>query len=146
MQVVNNISTIWCLFKWINQYWWINQLAIQLTQRRLRERQGKDNNNSRREQYSAWLFQGIWKKKKTLLQRVLQHVLEIMVFQRTAKFVEMKGIVILVKVDEMCNILKRLLATRYWSRDESENGWSKFFDGAFTTQEQRDLNPQPLSS
>ena len=30
----------------------------------------------------------------------------------------MKGIVILVKVDEMYNILKSLLAIGYWSRDE----------------------------
>ena len=30
----------------------------------------------------------------------------------------MKGIFILVKVDEMYNILKSLLATRYWLRDE----------------------------
>ena len=58
----------------------------------------------------------------------------------------MKGIVILVKGDEMYNILKLLLATGYWSRDEGENGWSKFYDGVFTTQQQRDLDPQPLSS
>ena len=62
------------------------------------------------------------KEKEDLAPKSFAAFLEIMVFQRTAKFVEMKGIVILVKVDEMCNILKRLLATRYWSRDESENG------------------------
>ena len=46
--------------------------------------------------------------------------------QTTAKFIMtdfykidfMKGIFILVKVDEMYNILKSLLATRYWLRDE----------------------------
>ena len=45
------------------------------------------------------LKKGISKKKKTLLQ------------WRTTKAIEMKGIVILVKVDEMYNILKSLLAT-----------------------------------
>ena len=34
----------------------------------------------------------------------------------------MKGIVILVKADEIYNILKCLLATRYWSRDEGGIG------------------------
>ena len=34
----------------------------------------------------------------------------------------MKGIVILVSVDEMYNVLKSLLASRYWSRDEGEIG------------------------
>ena len=34
----------------------------------------------------------------------------------------MEGIVILVKVDEKYNILKSLLATRYWSRDEGGIG------------------------
>ena len=42
--------------------------------------------------------------------------------QRTVKFIEMKVNVILVKVDEMYNILKSLLATGYWSRHESGNG------------------------
>ena len=37
----------------------------------------------------------------------------------------MKGIAILVKVDEMHSILS-LLATVYWSRDEDGIGWSKF--------------------
>ena len=44
---------------------------------------------------------GIWKKKKTLLQ------------WRTTKVAEMKRIVILMKVDEMYNILKSVLATVY---------------------------------
>ena len=43
----------------------------------------------------------IRKKKKTLPQRILQNVLENQAFQRTAKFIEMKGTVILVKVDEV---------------------------------------------
>ena len=51
-------------------------------------------------------------------------------FERTAKFIMtnfyemdfMKIIVILVKVDEMCNILKSLQTTRYWLRDESGIG------------------------
>ena len=36
----------------------------------------------------------IWKKKKTLLQWILQNILENQAFHRTAKFIEMKGIVI----------------------------------------------------
>ena len=50
----------------------------------------------------------IWKKKKTLLQWILPNILENQTFQETAKFIEMKGIVILVKVDERYNILKSL--------------------------------------
>ena len=45
-----------------------------------------------------------------------------------AKFYEMdfmKGIVILVKADEMYKILESLLANRFWLRDEGEIGWSK---------------------
>ena len=45
-------------------------------------------------------------------------MLEDQAFQRTAKYIEMKGSVILVKVDEMYNILRNLLATGHWSRDE----------------------------
>ena len=50
--------------------------------------------------------------------------LENQTFQRSAKFIEMKDIVILikVKVNEMYNILKSLLATGYSSRDESGIG------------------------
>ena len=52
--------------------------------------------------------------KNTLLQWILQNVLEIQTFQRIAKFIMVnsykmdftKGNVILVKVDEMYNILK----------------------------------------
>ena len=33
-----------------------------------------------------------------------------------------KGIVILVNIDEIYNILKSLLATGYWSRDGDETG------------------------
>ena len=52
----------------------------------------------------------MWKKKQTLLQRILQNTLENQGFQKTEKFIEMKSI-ILGKVDEMCNILKSQLAT-----------------------------------
>ena len=45
-------------------------------------------------------------------------MLEDKAFQRTAKYIEMKGSVILVKVDEMYNILGSLLATVHCSRDE----------------------------
>ena len=61
-----------------------------------------------------------------MLQWIFQNILENQAFQRTAKFIETKNIVVLVKVlekifvkiDEMYNILKSLLATGYWSRDE----------------------------
>ena len=38
----------------------------------------------------------------------------------------MKDITMLVKVDELCNILKSLLGTAYGSRDDVGIGWSKF--------------------
>ena len=38
----------------------------------------------------------------------------------------MKGIVILVNVDEMYKVLESLLANRFWSRDKGAIGWSKF--------------------
>ena len=53
----------------------------------------------------------ISKKKMILLQSNLQNILENLAFKRTVKFIEIKGIVILVKVDEMYNIVKCLLAT-----------------------------------
>ena len=61
-----------------------------------------------------------------MLQWIFENILENQAFQRTAKFIETKSIVVLVKVlekvfvkiDEMYNILKRVLATGYWSRDE----------------------------
>ena len=46
-----------------------------------------------------------------LLQSNLQNTLENLAFKRTVKFIEIKGIVILVKVDEMYNIVNPLLAT-----------------------------------
>ena len=51
------------------------------------------------------------KEEKDIVQWILQNILENQAFQRTAKFIEMKGIVILVKVDETNNILKSMLAT-----------------------------------
>ena len=56
----------------------------------------------------------IAKVENTLLQWILEYILENQTFQRIAKFIMadfyemdfMKGIVILVKVDEMYNILK----------------------------------------
>ena len=53
----------------------------------------------------------IWKKKKTLLSCILQNILENQAFQRIVKFIEIKGVVLLVKVDEMYNILKSVPAT-----------------------------------
>ena len=53
----------------------------------------------------------ISKKKMILLQSNLQNILENLAFKKTVKFIEIKGIVILVKVDEMYNIVNPLLAT-----------------------------------
>ena len=58
----------------------------------------------------------------TLLQWISKNIIENQALQRTAKFIEMKGIVMLVKVDEVYNILKILLATSYWSRYEDGTG------------------------
>ena len=52
----------------------------------------------------------------------MKNILQNQEFQRTAKFIQEKDIVILVKVDEMYNILKSLLATGYWSRHEGGIG------------------------
>ena len=100
----------------------------------------KHRNKKIKEKCYVLIFKTRWKKKKTLLQWIFQNILENQAFQRTAKFIETKNIVVLVKVlekifvkiDEMYNILKSLLATGYWSRDEGL-GWSKFFAGAFNT-------------
>ena len=81
-----------------------------------------------------WLEKNISKVENTLLQWILQNILENQTFQRIAKFIMadfyemdfMKGIVILVKVDEMYNILKsasHCLLVERWDG----NGWSKFF-------------------
>ena len=43
----------------------------------------------------------------------------------------MKGIFMLVKVDEICNILKSLLATGYWSKDKGYVGkWNFLMESA----------------
>ena len=74
-----------------------------------------------------------------MLQWILQDILENQPFQRTAEFIEMKGIVIFVKVDEMYTILKSLIATGYWSRhevgmDDQSFSWSLPFNvHMFTT-------------
>ena len=72
------------------------------------------------------------KGEKHIAEWILQNILENRTFHRKAKFIMadfytldfMEGI-ILVKTDEMYNILKSLLATRYWSRDEGGIKWSK---------------------
>ena len=61
-----------------------------------------------------WLEKDISKVESTLLQWILKNILENQTFQRIAKFIMadfyeinfMKGIVILVKVDEMYKNLK----------------------------------------
>ena len=61
-----------------------------------------------------WSKKGLSKVKNTLLQWILQNILKTQTFQRIEKFIMVdsykidftKGNVILVKVDEMCNILK----------------------------------------
>ena len=63
--------------------------------------------------------------KNTLLKWILQNISENQKIQRTSKFImagfyemdSVKGIVRLVKVDEMYKILKSPLANRFWSRD-----------------------------
>ena len=73
------------------------------------------------------------KVKNTLLQWILKNILENLMFQRTARFIMvdsckinfMKGIVIVVNVDEKDNIWN-LQATVYWSRDGDGIAWSKF--------------------
>ena len=75
---------------------------------------------------SEILENNISKKKRILLQRILENILENQGFQKTAKFIERKVIVTLIKVDEMYNILKSLLATGYLSRQEGEIVRSKF--------------------
>ena len=104
------------------------KLANQSIQRRTRYRKGKDNNNSYlrkqkrllskhrnkkcSEKCYVFIFKKhMWKNKKTLLQWILQNILENQAFHRTEKFIGMEGIVLLVKVHEMYNILKSVLAT-----------------------------------
>ena len=103
------------------------KLAHQSIQRRTRYRKGKDNNNFLRKQkrllskhrnkkcsekcYVFTCKRQMWKNKKTLLQWILQNILENQAFHRTEKLIEMEGIVLLVKVDQMYNILKSVLAT-----------------------------------
>ena len=74
------------------------------------------------------------KEENTLLQCILQNILENQMFQRIAKFIMadfyemyfMKGIVMLVKVDEMYNVLK---SASHWLlvKRLDRNGISKFF-------------------
>ena len=61
-----------------------------------------------------WSKKGLSKVKNSLLQWILQNILKTQTCQRIEKFIMvdsykmdfMKGNVILVKVEEMCNILK----------------------------------------
>ena len=103
------------------------KLANQSIQRRTRYRKGKDNNNFLRKQkrllskhrnkkcsekcYVFTCKRHMWKNKKTLLQWILQNILKNQAFHRTEKLIGMEGIVLLVKVHEMYNILKSVLAT-----------------------------------
>ena len=72
----------------------------------------------------------ISKVKNTLLKWILQNISENQTFQRTSMFIMadfyemdfMKGIVILVNVDEMYKVLESLLANRFWSRDKGAIG------------------------
>ena len=79
-----------------------------------------------------WLEKDISKVENTLLQWILQNIIENHTFQRIPKFIMtdfyeidfMKGIVILVKVDEMYNILKSashcLLVERWYGNRRSQ--------------------------
>ena len=75
-----------------------------------------------------WLKKDIPKMKNKLFQSILQNILENQTFQRTPKFIFadfhkmnfMKGIFILVKVDQMNNILKsasHYLLVKRWRWD-----------------------------
>ena len=61
------------------------------------------------------------KKIYILLQQILQNIWESQAFQKLKRkvlLIEMKGIIISVKVDEINTILKSQLATGHWSRCE----------------------------
>ena len=82
-----------------------------------------------------WSEKDISKVESTLLQWILQNILENQTFQRTEKFImadfyemhfKMKGIVILVRVDEMLSILKSASDSLFVERWD-ENGCSKIF-------------------
>ena len=107
------------------------KLANQSIQRRTRDRNGKDNNKSYfSKQKISWSFKRskkcyvlifkrrLMKEEKDIapVQGILQNFLENQAVQRTGKFIEMKGIVILAKVREMYNIFKSLIVIVYWSR------------------------------
>ena len=72
----------------------------------------------------------ISKVKNTLLKWILQNISENQTFQRTPKFIMadfyemdfMKGIAILINVEEMQKILESLLANRFQSRDKGGIG------------------------
>ena len=74
----------------------------------------KHSNKRRSEKCYVLIKKDRSKVKNTLLQWILQNILENQMFQRIVKFIWListktdfiKGIVILVKVDEMYNILK----------------------------------------
>ena len=71
-----------------------------------------------------WLKNDVWKKKSTLFQSgVLENI---KIYCGRPLLNRLHGVVILVKVNEMYNILKILLANRYWSKDKGGIGWSKF--------------------
>ena len=53
---------------------------------------------------------------------ILQNIVQNQALQGTAKFIEMKDFVKLVKVREMYNIWKLLLATGNWLRYEVRTG------------------------
>ena len=70
----------------------------------------KHRNKKRSKKYCVLIFKkDIQKKKETMLQQNLENISKNQAFQRTTKFIEMKGIVVLVQVSEMHNILNCLL-------------------------------------
>ena len=82
-----------------------------------RDRNGKDNSNSYFwKQKISWSIE-IKKEAKNIMFWFLKKTYERRKrhcsngFCRISKFIEMKGVAILVKVDEMYNILKNVLAT-----------------------------------
>ena len=137
--------------------WLISQSIKLASQRRIRDRKGKDSNNFYKSKKISWPFE-VKKKRKMLFwlekdisrvenilfQWILQNILENWTFQAIPKFIMpdfhkmdvMRGIVIFVKVDEMYNILKsasnRWLNER-WDGNEWSNSFCWWYAHMFTT-------------
>ena len=87
----------------------------------------KHRNKKKKWKILCFNFKKTYQIKNTLSKWILQNISQNQKVQRTAKFImagfyemdTMKGIVRLVKVDDMHKILKSPLANRFWSRDRT---------------------------